>query len=284
MMKEILITADDYGMCPEVDEAIEKMALARRITTTNVLMNFRTDFSNTKLKDINDFSIGIHWNVTTGRPVSDVTTIKTLVNENGEFYPIDIFRYRYKRNMISPKELEIELTNQYNLFYSVFGQPDYWNSHENSALYPKEYKVFKKVALEKGIIGTRNFQRVYVDYDLAKGFSRKMREFIVRFYVNIYFGLHIKRKFVIPDGRIVTFVNHSKTEFERMQKCLARCKKKTVEIIIHPATESGNPLFGNIGDDRVLEYQKYSSDEFYGLFANSSSRVISYKDLFKRNN
>ena len=173
MKRKYIVTADDYGMCPEVDEAIEKLSERGMLSTTNVLMNFGTDFSNAPLRRYKNYSVGLHWNVTTGKPVTDTSLIPTLVDESGTFHSINEFRRRFHKGMINNKELTLELENQFDLFYNSFGQPDYWNTHENSALYPLEYKVFEKVALAKGIRGTRNFQRVYIDYDHCCGFKRK---------------------------------------------------------------------------------------------------------------
>ena len=84
-MKRYLITADDYGFCEEVDRAIEDLADKGILSTTNVLMNFRRDFSDSPLIGRPDFSIGIHWNVTCGNPVSDIKDIPSLVAEDGSF-------------------------------------------------------------------------------------------------------------------------------------------------------------------------------------------------------
>ena len=278
-MQKVLLTADDYGMCPEVDEAIEKLAEYGTLSTTNVLTNFNTDFTNSPLKNKENFSIGIHWNVTTGRPVTDPQKIPTLVKENGDFYSIDEFRYRYRKGLIDAKDLRTELLNQYDIYYKYFGVPEYWNSHENSALYPKEFKVVESVALEKGIKCTRNFQRVYIDYENCVGFKRKLREFIVKTFVDYWFGVRVKRKFTMPSGRIITFKNITKTNPDKLRRALENTKKPSVEIVIHPAIRGDNPLFGNIGQDRVVEYNSFMSQEFYDILENENRTIVSFEKL-----
>ena len=49
-MKKFIITADDYGMCPEVNSAIEQLAEKGILSTTNVLTNFQNDFSDSPLR------------------------------------------------------------------------------------------------------------------------------------------------------------------------------------------------------------------------------------------
>lgn len=278
-MQKVIVTADDYGLCPEVDKAIEDLIEFGTLSTTNVLTNFGTDFSKSHLTKRDGLSIGLHWNVTTGRPVTDPQKIPTLVNEMGEFHSIDEFRRRYHNGLIADCDLILELRNQYDIFHKYFGLPDYWNTHENSALYPKEFKVFESVALEKKIPATRNFQRVYIDYDNCKGIKRKLREFAVSSFVNLFFGIRTKQKFVMPQGRIVTFQNVTKTEPDRLRKALDGTKKQTVEVIIHPSTSGDNALFGNIGEDRVVEYQKFMSREFLDILSNDHRKIISFGDL-----
>ncbi len=72
-MQKIIITADDYGMCDEVDKAIDAGIENGFITTTNVMTNM-TSFCNAinLRKKYPQISIGIHWNVTTGKPICDI--------------------------------------------------------------------------------------------------------------------------------------------------------------------------------------------------------------------
>lgn len=274
-----LITADDYGMCQEVNEAIEALANAGILSTTNVMMNFKSDFKDSPLKKMQHFSIGIHWNVTTGCPVTPTNLIPSLVNKDGCFYSVKEFRLRCKRKQINKKELELELQNQLNIFIKEFGAPSYWNTHENSCLFPNIFSTFENVALRNGIIGTRNFQRVYIDYDLCKGIKRKIRELIVRTYINIKFGVFEKKKFIMPASRIVSFDNSSKSDFYRWQKVTKDIKKESVEVIIHPATSGNNPLFGSITVDRVNEYKLFLSKELKELFMNYNAEIVTFEDL-----
>ena len=85
-MKKILITADDYGMCQPVDTAIDECIAAGLVTTTNVILNMETLNNAKTLKTrFPHISVGIHWNVTTGKPLLETEQISTLVDENGIF-------------------------------------------------------------------------------------------------------------------------------------------------------------------------------------------------------
>lgn len=276
MIKKIIVTADDYGMCPDVTQAIDILAGSGAITSTNVMMNFGTDFSQAKIKNIKDFSIGLHWNVTVGKPVIKETS--SLVDQNGDFFPLNEFRARFRQGKIKREDIIRELSGQYDLFFKYFGQPIYWNTHENVALYPKEYLVFQEVALSKGIKATRNFQRVYIDYDKI-AFKRKLREFAVSTFINLWFGIYVKRNFAMPEGRILAFENSSKLLPELQKLGIEGTKAQSIEIVIHPALSTDNPLFGNISNDRVLEYEMYNSPEMRNAVFTVNAKKATFEDI-----
>ena len=97
-MQKIIVTADDYGMCDVVDKAIDAGIENGIITTTNVMLNMETLHNAKNLREhFPHISVGIHWNVTTGKPVSKPEDIPTLVDENGEFWPINIFKKKIQQ-------------------------------------------------------------------------------------------------------------------------------------------------------------------------------------------
>ena len=114
---------------------------------------------------------------------------------------------------------------------------------------------------------------------IAADLREKLREFAVSSFVNIWYGVLARKKFKMPAGRIVTFENISKTDINRMRKGLAETNMESIEIVIHPAVSGDNPLFGNIAEDRVIEFQKYMSDEFFDLFQNENAEIVSFDAL-----
>ena len=95
-MQKLIVTADDYGMCNEVDKAIDSGIENGIITTTNVMLNMESLYNAATLrKRYEHISIGIHWNVTTGKPISTPESIPTLVDDKGDFWSINEFKKRY---------------------------------------------------------------------------------------------------------------------------------------------------------------------------------------------
>ena len=277
-MQKIIITADDYGMCDVVDKAIDAGIENGIITTTNVMLNMET-LQNAKdlRKKYPHISIGVHWNVTTGKPVSDVGNIPTLVDETGRFWPISTFKKKYSKGEIDPKDLERELEAQYELFEKTCGKADYWNTHENSSLHTKSFKVFEKVAKAHGIKATRTFQRVYFD-KINLGFKTSCREFLVKNFFELWFG-HIRKSFKMPAARVVSFDKISKTKGDILMNALKKDGRQFIEVVFHPATVSDSPYFGNISTERVREYEFVSSREVYEKYRQNGFEFVSFEEL-----
>lgn len=181
-----LITADDYGMCDIVDKAIDK-GIECGFITTNVMTNMDTpENAKTLWERYPHISVGVHFNVTTGKPLCDPSNIPTLVDKNNRFWSIGEFKKRYSKKLIDPKDLERELEAHCNAFESLCGRADYWNTHENSALHTKAFKVFAEVAKRHGIEATRTFQRVYYD-KINLGIKTAVREFWLKTSLNCGF-------------------------------------------------------------------------------------------------
>lgn len=277
-MQKLIITADDYGMCDEVDKAIDAGIENGIITTTNVMLNMETLHNARNLRTrYPHISIGVHFNVTTGKPVLDPKEIPTLVDDGGSFWSINEFKRRYSKKLIATADLERELEAQYALFEATCGQADYWNTHENSSLHTKAFEVFARVATRHGIKATRNFERVYYD-KINLGLKTSVREFLVKNFFRMWFK-KIRKTFVMPTARVVSFDKISKTEGDVLLNALKKDGRDYIEVVFHPATTAESPYFGNISTERVKEYEFTSSKEIYEKYLANGFEFVSYGTL-----
>ena len=277
-MQKVIITADDYGMCDAVDKAIDAGIENGFITTTNVMLNMETLHNAKDLRErYPHISVGVHWNVTTGKPISDPKDIPTLVDKNGEFWSIGNFKRKYSKGLISPQDLEKELEAQYALFEQACGKADYWNTHENSSLHTKAFKVFEKTAVKHGVRATRTFQRVYFD-KFNLGLKTEIREFLVRNFFELWFE-KIRKTFVMPIARVVSFDKVSKTHEDILLQALKKDGRNCIEVVFHPATVADSPYFGNISIERVKEYEFVSSKENYEKYKANGIQFVSFEEL-----
>ena len=277
-MQKVIITADDYGMCDIVDKAIDTGIENGVITSTNVLLNMDSlENARTLRERYSNISVGIHWNVTTGKSVCDPKNIPSLVDDNGFFWPVSDFKRRYRKHLISREDLIRELEAQYTLFEECCGKADYWNTHENSALQVSAFYAFAEVAKRHNIKATRTFQRVYYD-KFGIGLKRELREFAVKNFFEIWFSL-IRKDFQMPSARVVSFDKISKLDGDYLLNGLISDGRDNIEVVFHPALSAEHPYFGNISEKRVAEYRFVSSKEIKEQYAAKGIEFVNFSAL-----
>ncbi len=277
-MKKLIVTADDYGMSRGVNDAIDAGIACGLITSTNVMTNMEYYREAKKLRGMN-VSVGIHWTICTGRPVSNPEEIKTLVDENGNFYPYSVFRKKYRKGLISNKDIVKELKAQYALFVEVCGEPDYWNTHENSHVDFGVFKLFVRTARELGIFKMRSHRRVYIPASngiSTKSLAWRMMEPVKNVILKNWMQYANKNHMASPYGITVPL---RKTDLKNPEYLFANLhfdNDMVAEYVIHPATALDSQYFGNIGDDRICEYMQFTSHEQKEILRKHNFELINF--------
>jgi predicted glycoside hydrolase/deacetylase ChbG (UPF0249 family) len=108
----LIITADDFGASKNIDEGIEIAADKQAITTISALTNFTQALSDLKriARNHPEIGIGVHLNITTGKPYLSPSEVPTLVKPNGNFYTLE--ELLPVINKISADDLRKELRAQ----------------------------------------------------------------------------------------------------------------------------------------------------------------------------
>lgn len=281
-MKKLIITADDYGMSRAVNDAIDAGIDAGLITSTNVMTNMPLYKEAKKLKDKAGISIGIHWVLACGKPVLPANEISSLVTTDGTFYPYAEFRKRLRKKQISFVDIKKELLAQYNLYYELMGQPDYWNTHQNTHVDFGIYRLFVDTAAELGINKMRSHQRIYVKgsdsphkmpllWRLAEPLKSKMLD---TWQSNAH-----KKGIASPRGLIVCLNKGDINKPEYLFSNIQWKKAEVGEYVIHPATENDSPYFGKIVDQRIREFEMFTSENTKKLITECGIHLVSYEEL-----
>ena len=116
-MRHIIITADDYGVNPIIDDAIQKAAQMKRITSVAAMANGPkrqgiTCGQRVKMFEENHphISVGLHFTITSGKSI--LKSSKGLTKRNGRFRSI----LSQHPDKASQAELEDELEAQIKVF------------------------------------------------------------------------------------------------------------------------------------------------------------------------
>ena len=278
-MKKLIITADDYGMSEGVNEAIDAGIDAGLITATNVMTNMPFYKEAIRLKDKKDVSIGLHWVLACGKPVLPAEKIPSLISPNGEFYTYPEFRRRLRRKQILYADIKNELFAQYNRYYELMGQPDYWNTHQNTHVDFGVYRLFVDTAAELGIDKMRSHQRIYVkpsDNSQRMPLKWRMLEPVKSKMLDVWQNNAHKKGMTSPDGLVVC-LNHSDiNNLEYLFTNISWKNKSVGEYVIHPASKYDSPYFGKIVEQRIKEYEMFVSSRTKQMIEKANLELTTY--------
>lgn len=147
--KYLIVTADDYGASKNISEGIRLAADNGILSAISAMTNFRESLPG--LKSLCDqypsIGIGVHLNITTGKPLSDPYLIPSMVNDQGNFYTISELLPRLKS--ISTSELKTELRAQVQVLADNGIRIDHLsNQHGILTAYPAFFEVVVDLAKE----------------------------------------------------------------------------------------------------------------------------------------
>ncbi|HEX5867450.1 MAG TPA: hopanoid biosynthesis-associated protein HpnK, partial [Beijerinckiaceae bacterium] len=137
-MKRLVVTADDFGLVPEVNEAVEA-AHRDGILTAASLMVAEPAAADAveRARRLATLRVGLHLVLVEGRPALPPERVTDLVDGDGRFRTdmarlgFDIFaRPRVRR------QLEAEITAQFEAFAATGLTLDHVNAHKHFHLHP----------------------------------------------------------------------------------------------------------------------------------------------------
>lgn len=283
VMKKLIITADDYGMCEDVNRAIEECTAAGIVLSTNVMTNMPCCEAAANLKEkFPGLSVGLHYNFTAGTPMSPADKVSTLIDKDGKFLSYNKIREACKRKAYDFGQIKTEMEAQYKRYVEICGEPDYWNTHQNVHVYPDLYALFRDISLEFGIKKMRSHQRIFVP--ASNGKSDKSLKWTLTNPVKCRMLDAWQKKsremgVESPDGILVRMNEADKLNLPYLLKNIKWKNNSIAELIIHPSVTPDCEYFGGITEGRVKEYEVFSDSETKLTADKNNIEIVSFKAL-----
>lgn len=282
MNKQLIITADDYGLCAPVNDAIEECLAAGVTRATCVMTNMPEYAQAAQLrKKFPDCSVGIHWNLTQGRPVLSPALVPSLVNPDGMFFRS--LRQRWLAGKINLTDILAELRAQYMRFREVASNPDFWNTHQDSHIWPGLFHTFVDAGKELAIPAMRSHRRFTVPlgsswlrYHMRHPVYWAKGEVIARWSDEAE-----AKQTAMPAGRIYT--PGCSLDSSSFQEALNRIGwervQRPLELAIHPATRVEAALFGSLTQSRIRDYELFRNPRLRDRLQQIGVRPVGFEAL-----
>jgi len=185
MARKMIINADDFGLCEGVNKAVAEAHRSGVLTSASIMANMPgTDKAIAIAEKMPSLGVGIHLNLTEGRPISSDRRVEPLVDEAGDFkYSVYKLAAKSFVNKEIFKALEIELAAQIKSIIDKGIKPTHLDSHKHFHCFGPIYKIVCSLAEYFGIGAVRwPWEPATVcDGDWPKvGFGDRMRALLLR--------------------------------------------------------------------------------------------------------
>ena len=136
--RNLIVTADDFGIGHATSEGILDAAQAGAVTASVLLVN--SPHAESALRGWRQrncpMELGWHPNLTLDRPILPPTRVPSLTGPDGLFWPLSSFMRRWLLGLLREEEIELELTAQLGRYFELVGQPPaIVNSHQHIAVF-----------------------------------------------------------------------------------------------------------------------------------------------------
>jgi predicted glycoside hydrolase/deacetylase ChbG (UPF0249 family) len=232
-------------MSREVNEGIKKGIRAGVITNVSLLVNMPYfDDAIVFLKKNPQVSVGLHFNITEGAPISHRSEVGSLVREDGNFYYWVSLIYILIKNKNVIGEIEKEFNMQYEKLKRSGIKISYLDSHHHVHMFPPIFKLFLNFALKHKIqaIRGRSFK---LTFPLFSGTIPSLKQLIITSFCilnNILF--HNNRHFFEND-HLYDINWHPNMDKKQFLHLLDNISEGKTQMICHPGvmSKTGNRKF-----------------------------------------
>ena len=262
MTKKVIINADDFGMSEGFNYGVIKALRDGVASSTTIMINQpAAEHAISLLKEVPGTFVGLHVNLTTGRPVSDPEKIPSLVKPNGDYIGSKDFKTHKKQFVY--EDAYTETKAQVERFKDLMGYyPQHIEGH--SAMDDQFDKALLDVAKEYGIHTDVMYKGKFVQPSPDK-------------------YLQVEEKLTPKVGEIINRGATPEDFFNDSYDLLKEADNGLVTALhFHPGFVDAYILdHSTLTLPRVRELQALTSDSLKGWLKDHDIEAISYGDLKK---
>ena len=157
-MKRLIVNADDFGLTSGISRAIIECHDAGAVSSTTLLVNGLAAGEAAALAAGRpSLGVGLHFNLTFGKPVAPAGEVPSLVGADGLFPGVAAALLRLSTGRARARELEIELAAQIGRCLELGFLPTHVDSHHHLHAHPRLRRLIGLIAPRMGIHRIRGY-------------------------------------------------------------------------------------------------------------------------------
>lgn len=238
-MKQLIVTADDYGAAREVNDAVERAHRDGILTAASLMVaGAAAHDAVARAKTMPKLRVGLHLVLVEGKPVLPAKAVPDLVDRAGNFRT-DMARAGAAMFFL-PKvraQLAAEIGAQFEAFAATGLTLDHVNAHKHFHLHPTIASLMVNIAKAHGVKGAR----VPLEPQTVLGWIEPRKAFPV-VALTAPFARSLRRRFrragiAAPDQVFGLAWSGAMTQ-TRLRGLIEHLPEGLSEIYLHPATGS----------------------------------------------
>jgi hopanoid biosynthesis associated protein HpnK len=279
-MKRLIICADDFGLDPAVNAAVEEAHRNGILSTASLMVGAPAAADAVaRARRLPGLRVGLHLVVVDGCPVSSPDAVAGLVGADGEF----------DRNMaragvrffflpVIRRQLAQEIRTQFEAFRATGLELDHVNAHKHMHLHPTVARLIleigrdygmraMRVPAEPGSALRRAFPQERAPFPLLRPWTARLRN-------------RLRSTGIVVNDHVFGLAWSGKMVEERVLRLLPYLPDGVSEAYFHPATERSLALVGAMPDYRHAdELAALTSDAVKARITALGITLTRYADL-----
>ncbi|HKU66768.1 MAG TPA: hopanoid biosynthesis-associated protein HpnK [Candidatus Baltobacteraceae bacterium] len=246
-MRQLIVTADDFGLALAVNEAIERGHREGILSTTSLMVAApATQDAVQRARRLHALRVGLHVVLVNGRPALPPERVPLLVDRSGMFES-DLFRagVRYFFTPGIRRQLEAEIRAQFEA-YAATGLPlDHVNAQNHLHVHPTVLSLILKVGRDYGVRAIRIPREPFWPSWQATRTHAAARFANSAFLLPWLSLMRVRLRMagIATNDYVFGMIDTGHMTPERVRKYLANLPAGVSELYVHPATHTWPEAF-----------------------------------------
>ena len=277
-VRRLIINADDLGINAPRSHAIFAAFEHGVVTSATLIVNGSDASQAAKHAREKHMPVGLHLNFTEGIPISDPSSVETLLKPNGEFHDRTAIRRAFTENAIDPLHVERETRAQLEWFLDHHGPPTHLDSHHAVHTHPFVVPLLIPILQRYGI----RFVRIH--HDLLPPFGFEIPEERVAALRIISDEAEAARPHFEGEG--ISSTDHFRglalsgnASAKNLRHILSRLPEGTTELMVHPGSMTSEGTDFDRDPQRQTELMMLTDDTLRPQLKEKKIELCSFADL-----
>jgi predicted glycoside hydrolase/deacetylase ChbG (UPF0249 family) len=284
----LIVNADDLAWAEGVNRGIAEAHRNGIVTSTTILANGTAFASAVELvKATPSIGVGVHLNLSDGKPVSPPETVPSIVNDRCEFKGgPEALLLRVARRNLQLNEVEIEWERQIQKVVNAGIQPTHLDGHKHVHMLPGMFEIVLRLAKRNNIAAVRishegsslraalsSGEKQNIPLVMKQGVQARVLKLLARDARAL-----AEAAGIASTDYFCGIAQTGELTIEGMKCLLQNLPEGTTEMMCHPGfmdkelEESATRL----QDSRELEVRILTSPDIRNLVASQGIRLIDY--------